>query len=107
MSGNLIYDTASERPRACISVRKGFNNYFVLTEFCNTDVVAIKINVYENGEMKSIVVCSAYFDANQDIPATLLELVIHCSRQSIELILLTIFCLLIQTHIILFGEINL
>ena len=85
-SGYLVYNTGSERPRACVSVQKVLN-YFILSEFCNEDVVAITIDWYKNGEMSKVVLCSAYFDANQGIPVVLLNLVRHCARQGIELII--------------------
>ena len=85
-SGELIYDTVSNHPRACISVKKGLN-YFVLPEFCSKDVVAIKVDLFRNGETRKVILCSAYFDANEDIPIVLLNLMRMCLRENTELLI--------------------
>ena len=85
--GNLIYHNKyTERPRACIFVQKHLN-FFVLNEYCTSDIVAIKLQTKINGFSTDLVFCSAYMDGNSEVPEALRKLTVFCKNQNMNLII--------------------
>jgi len=83
-TGNLIYN--SQQPRACIFLKKDID-YFSLNDFNDRDVVAVKVKSKINMSLKEVVICSAYFDGNKEIPDKLNNLIEYCSREKLDIII--------------------
>ncbi len=70
--GRLIYCNNVNNPRACIVVKSGLQG-LPLTEFCSRDLTAIEI-CWSEGDVRSLIVCSAYLPYNSREPPPTPEL---------------------------------
>ncbi|XP_036340664.1 uncharacterized protein LOC118750036 [Rhagoletis pomonella] len=84
----VIWDLSVERPRACVMVRNDID-FFCITEFLSQDLVAVQATLWVEGRPRDIVFAAAYFpgDNHSIPPAEVQDLVEHCRRARLPLIL--------------------
>lgn len=83
----ILYGTNGNNvPRSCIMFRKNMH-FTPLTQFCSSDVTVASINVAMNDTSSKIILCSAYFDINKNIPNEVQEVITYCKTNNLQLIL--------------------
>lgn len=84
----IIYDQGTERPRTCLLVNRRLE-FLALTEYCSQDLTAVRMMYYENGNLRSMIVASAYFPWDSPTQPPSLEfkkLVDHSKLSKLQLL---------------------
>ncbi|CAH2088502.1 unnamed protein product [Euphydryas editha] len=87
IGGKLLLNNNIQYPRTCIYAHRDVN-ITLITEFCNRDLITVKLRKEPSSGLSDVVLASTYLPGDADIPTPeLAALVEYCERQGLELII--------------------
>lgn len=83
----VIWDVNSKVPRTCIVINSNIP-HICLSEYLTRDLVPIELNLEFKGSRKRVVVASAYFAGDREIPLEeVRKLINHCAKNNLPLLI--------------------
>lgn len=85
--GQVVFGNEDGRPRCGVWMNSRFVDGVTLGQFLSRDVAPVKITAWAGNSKIEVVICSAYFDINGEVPEKLVRLVEYWTEKNLDLLI--------------------